>query len=328
MVTYNYRRSGAAGVGVAAVALLVGCAPLPDASFAHRGSMERVTTGVVLSDDGSTGHAGMYGTNCPFVTSTGAVMADYDVDEDREERVDDLGPGKLGVGTVVLTVPEVPGSPGVVHLIDHDEPDEDHPRHEQVRVAGLVEARLSGGDVVALSRMAGGGCGVTFDVMFRSVRVDVPDARCEQFALHPERPLAVLAGSQGGLHFVGPHGGWSVADVPSAAVVVQQERVITGENRRIVALDLGGELAWDVSLDGELRSLAVGGSLVHALVARDGRGELVAFDARTGARRGAAVTPSADATLIASANGDVVGVVLADAAHFFNVLGDAAARPE
>ena len=90
---------------VALVASLAGCATTEDgdAPIRYRSTLTASTAGLVLHDDGETGHAGMFETNCPFETQGGDVTGDYDL-PDHGEEVQDGGVSAMGPATVVLVL--------------------------------------------------------------------------------------------------------------------------------------------------------------------------------------------------------------------------------
>ena len=109
--------------------LLVACSSEPT-GFDHQAQLERPVRGVVLHDDGTTGHAGMFGTNCPFETVQGTVTGDYALPGEGEEVQD--GGDLIGEDTVLLVL----GDDG--HLLDKST---GAYSHASLRVRGVTATR-------------------------------------------------------------------------------------------------------------------------------------------------------------------------------------------
>ena len=76
--------------GLSLVALLatVGCASQAETMFTHQGQVMAQANGLVLSEDGREGMAGMYGTTCVFNATNGQMGQDFDL-EGEDESVED-----------------------------------------------------------------------------------------------------------------------------------------------------------------------------------------------------------------------------------------------
>jgi hypothetical protein len=92
--------------------------------------------------------------------------------------------------------------------------------------------------------------------------------------------------------------------------------------KTVRAHELDGSLRWTSDLDGEVRDLSHLGDRAAAAVSTatsDGQGEIVVLDGATGDARLTELTPAPAAELVAAAGGGVLGLVLADEVHFYDV---------
>lgn len=291
---------------------LIACGAPDDAAFTYRSTLQQSTRGLVLHEGGEDGHAGMFGTNCPFETRRGRVTGDADLPDEGEE-VQDGGESALGPETVVAVIP------GVVHLLEKSTGDyviDSRPWD------GVVGARLVGDGLVGLLQRLGG-CAVGWRPEGGpALEVEVGDCDPRSFDASPAGEV-VLGGDP-------------------VRIVTREGTVDAGTDGRLVAFDdaLGliyvaraggseltglepdGSLRWATPIAGAIRSLAAAGrpgAAVLSVERPDGSGAVLWVDGRDGAQVGEVVTPSAAPSVAASPDGRVVALVLPDETHFYEV---------
>ncbi|MCO4743207.1 MAG: hypothetical protein KC912_00360 [Proteobacteria bacterium] len=295
---------------VVSLALLAsGCASDGADSFDYQSSLSRNARGLVLHQDGSIGHAGMMGTNCPFETSEGSVTGDYQLPGEGEKVVDsgDL----IGENTVLLLLGDD------AHLLDKSTGEY---THETLTVAGLEEARLYEGGIVALSREETGACLVSWSDSEESVA-----APCGDLDVNPETGLAVIAHERG-VSLVSANDVFRVADFGDSGVYDHNAQAIyTSDAQTVRALEEDGTLRWEVELEGRVVDITEAGATGAAAVfvaLPDGAGQVVYLDGDTGARQASVRTPGLADELTVSADGSTVAITRAGAAHFYRLSAE------
>ncbi len=302
---------GHRGIALASLGLWVGCAPGTDGELVHRSVLEAATRGLALHADGTRGHAGMRGTNCPFETIGGRVTGDYDLPDEDEEVEDTEDTEDWGEETVLLL------QPGVVHLLNKQKP-----RYHvgSRRVEGAFEARLARSDI-AVRVERGEGCAVVWTESGADV-----DAPCSDgFDVDPETAVAWIGGEE--LTEVRPDGAHTLPDGPSGSLLAWDAAtealyVARQGDSVVTAVERGGAIRWRAEVGGPVTALTHGGRGEAAVVAWDdapGGGALTWLDGWSGAPRRTAHTPGPAPALAMSANGRVLAVVLPDEAHFYTV---------
>ncbi|MCB9674138.1 MAG: hypothetical protein H6737_03425 [Alphaproteobacteria bacterium] len=292
---------------------LAACSAPGDATdFQYRQTFNKRTNGLILHEDGEGGHAGMFGTNCPFDTRSGAVTGDYDLPDEGEE-VQDGEETELGEVTLAAVIP------GTVHVLDKTG---GIYTHVPLEVPGVVEARLTFDGVVALT----GDCHLTWMGLDGVQRADLGVPACG-----------------GGLE-VDPISGVGVVADPTSTVVVDGQSVVdaavtgdlvafdpltdafyvaqTGE-AAVHALETDGSLRWSVETPGLVTALDDGGASGAAAVVLDmgdGSGAVAFYDGLTGAQIRYADTPSPAEDLSVSGNGEVIALVRPAQTYFFELI--------
>jgi hypothetical protein len=298
-------------IGLAGVT--VGCVGL-DSDLVYRGTLDTETAGVVLYEDGQTGHAGMSGTTCAIDTS-GAVSYDVDVDGSDENVLDgsndDDGSVVLARGrdTLYMITGTTDWSWGPELAVTHD-----------VAVPGVASGALTQDGVVAY-----GDCAVTWLDRDLTVgaSVSVPTSACAaDFAADPVSGTAFVAtGSQ--LAVVAPTGATVLderADLVTFAGETGAMVVASRGGSEVRALALDGSLLWSTALDGAVTQVADLGDRgsVAVMVETNGTGALVLLDASTGELQRDFALPS-PADLTVAPNGAALGMVVDRAVHFYTL---------
>ncbi|TNE84444.1 MAG: hypothetical protein EP330_29975 [Deltaproteobacteria bacterium] len=288
------------------LASLVGCAT-EGTSFDYQSTLSRNTRGLVLHEDGSKGHAGMLGTNCPFETEQGTVTGDYQLPDEGEKVVDsgDL----IGEDTVLLLLGDD------AHLLDKSTGEY---THETLTFANLVDARLFTGGMAALTEDLGS-CrlewsdGQTSESPCGELDVDIVTGTA--MVRHP-RGVSLLDAE--GARVIAEPTAHAVLDSVAAAVYVADGQVVRG-------LDHDGTVRWETPVDGEVLALSEAGATGAAAVFvgfDDGLGELLYLDGDTGAVQARVGTPGWADELTVSADGSTVALVRPSETHFYRLSGE------
>ncbi len=295
---------------VLSMAAMTGCASEP-ASFDYRSTFDHESRGLVLHSQGETGHAGMYGTNCPFETNHGGVTGDTDL-PDKDEELQDHGVTALGPNSVLAVIEDT------VHMFDKTTGSY---VLDAVDVPGVDRVRIwDEGLVATVSTDAG--CAVVWTGSDRA-SVELPSCPDQhQFTTDPATGTAVgaidgqvVVVDEQGLHMTGV-----AADLVAWDASTQQIYAATRGQHDFVALDPSGADLWTIQTDNPVRGFAAAGIIGHAAVTlerSDGMGELAMFDGSDGALLGLTTTPQPADTVVVSANGAMIGIVLPGRTHFF-----------
>ncbi|GEM_PF-6171335 len=294
-----------------AASLFIACAPAveSDGVIAYRSTMDIGVHGVALHADGQVGHAGMFGTNCPFETINGDVTGDVDL-EGEDEEVQDVGESELGPETVVMVLEES------VVLIEKSTGDY---LTRYTELTDVDQARLSDDDLVALSTDA---CQVTWE----SGAQLALDATCTgAFDVDPATGQAFV-GIDSGIAVVSADG--SVVQASGAALLAWDPVsawLFTADqgSDQVVAIDAQGQVSWTAHVPGVVQAITDGGAARTAAISvahPDGTGGLVLLDADSGELRGVVDTPVPAKAVDVSLDGSVVAFVTDEAVHFYDGL--------
>lgn len=284
------------------------CAEVEPVDLGYRSTMERTTLGVVLHEDGLTGHAGMNSSNCPFETTDGTVTGDYAL-EGGEEDIQDQGMSHLGEKTVVVVKDE-----GIVLL---DKTTGEYEVEEVELDASVLQARLDADGPVALTSdcdvvwstgatASMPGCNQAFDVDYGTGRVAV--------ASELETRLFDADGTL-------------TAELPGASWVawdsaVDQLVLARPESALVESYDASGTLIWSQTLQGEVTALGTAGAAEGVAVAIDidGSAALLVLSADDGSLVQRTSLPEPAIDVVVSEDGAVVAFVTPTAVHFFDRL--------
>lgn len=290
-----------------------GCAPGDAGDFQYRSTFSTRTDGLILHEDGRAGHAGMYGTNCPFDTRTASVTGDYDLPGEGED-IQDGEPTDLGEITVVAVIP------GIVHVLDKTG---GVYTHVPLEVPDVTDARLTVDGVVGLTPE----CALSWVGFDGEVRhaLSVPGCEGGDLEVDPLTGTALLASPTGSALFDGrlrtelPWAADLVAwDDPSEVFYVARR----GESW-LAAVDRHGVEQWTADLAGPVGAIddAGGVGAVAAIVELpSGRGLVEFRDGATGEVTKVGETPSTAEDLSVAGNGSVIALVRPEQAFFFDIL--------
>lgn len=297
-----------------AMLTLAACAPNEDASdFEYQTTFNKRTNGLILHEDGDSGHAGMFGTNCPFDTRSGNVTGDYDL-PGTDEDIQDGEPTEVGDLTFTAVQPDV------THVVDKTD---GHYTHIPLETPGVSEARLVWDGVVYL------------DDACRVKQLDLVGQETMSYALDGCAEADIEVDPTDGSGVVATLGhtaffangeltplevqGDMVAYDPWSDLYYLAARGTT----TLSAVTPEGSLAWSIEVPHPITSLDDAGMLEAAAVVLerpDGKGEIVFYDAQAGdlARRG--VTPSPADDLAVSDNGSTLALVRPEQSFFFRLI--------
>ncbi len=287
--------------------------------FEHQGELEVRTRGLVLHDDGDSGHAGMFETTCSFNAGNGDVTGDVDYGPDAEDVLD---AGDVGGEPVVLIQ-----EPDAVHILTPggegwwDGGGEEDPG---VVVPGVVDARLLDEGLVVV-RENEGACIVEWTETDSDSQIEIPDDPCavRDLAVDKVTGTAFVVTLDSGVVAVTAEGSQSLdvdGDLVAWDEAAQVLYVAIKGGNAVWALESAGFERWRVEVDGSIMALDDMGSrgAVSVMVERaDRSGVVMGFDGFTGEEIFAFDTPTSSKDLIVSGNGDTIACVLASETHFF-----------
>lgn len=296
-------------------ALATGCGA-SSGDLAYQGTLDTETNGVILFEDGSTGHAGMSGTTCS-ITSNGTIEVDVDVTDSRDERI--LDGSRDDDGSVVLARTqntlyviesvETGWSAGLALEITSD-----------VNVDNIVDAAITDEGAVAW-----GDCTVTwFDQdMGVTGTTNVPFESCSG-SLVTDRATStafVTSGSEvaiadpSGVDFLSESGDLISFSASTASVLIAQSG-----SSDVQAVDIDGSSRWSTTVNGEIVQIADLGDRgeVAVMVNTGSAGSLVLLDSETGVETRSFPLPST-ADMVVSGDGSTLGMVVPDAVHFYTL---------
>lgn len=293
--------------------LAVGCAPGDASDFQYESTFAKRTNGVILHEDGESGHAGMFGTNCPFDANTGMTTGDYDLPGEGEDIQD-------GEPTVVGGITFAAVLDGIVHVVDKTDGEY---THVPVDVPGVEQARLAFDTIVVLDR----GCNVK--------RLDLDGQVLETFALDacadadievdPATATGIVASLGHTVRFDadGLHAIDLSADLVAYDGWADQYYLARRGTTELSAVGPDGVVRWTIETPFPVASLDDAGKLESAAVVLekpDGRGQIAFYDGIAGDATFAGDTPSPAMDLAVSDNGRMLGLVRPEQTFFFSLL--------
>jgi len=291
---------------------LAACTAPQDASdFEYRSTFNKRTNGLILHQSGEGGHAGMFGTNCPFDTKSGMVTGDYDLPGSGEE-IQDGEETELGEVTLAAVIP------GTIHVLDKTG---GIYTYQPIEVEGVIEARLLFDGAVALTA----DCRMSWLRMNGDVTADLSLDACGDFEVDPDSGVAVVAAPGSSVVTDGSSvqptavsGDLVAFDPLTDAFYIAQ----TGEYA-VHALERDGSLRWSVDTPAPVTALDDGGASGAAAVVLefdDGGGAVVFYDGLTGEQVRYAETPSAAEDLSVSGNGKIIAMVRPAQSFLFQLV--------
>ncbi len=309
-------------------ACLSACAAPERVALEHRSEVEAQTRGVALSPDGVVGQAGMWDTTCDFQTASGALRADYDYPGSDEQVEDGTDVDVVGFTTLTLSIA---GAHLTLPVDDASGPvSRNHAQHDLPH-PDVRHGRLVRGGVVLIASDDRGCVAEWFEHKAHDpTRVVVlPDSACQpqsDVAVdREERDVFVVTddgvawATEHGVHVIpGVEGDLLAWDPWSNALYVSDRGA-----REVVAVERDGSERWRVELGGRVVALDHLGEFAAASASIEpnaGSGKFVVLDGQDGSRRSEVETPEAVDDIVVSDDGTVLGLVLADAVHFYDVL--------
>lgn len=293
--------------------LAVGCAPQDASDFEYETTFAKQTRGLILHEDGESGHAGMFGTNCPFDVESGQVTGDYDL-PDQDEEIQDGEPTEMGDITFTAV------TEGVVHVVDKTG---GMYTHEPVAVPGAQEARLAWDTVVVLDDR----CRLKQFDFFGETVDSIPLDGCADadVEVDPDTATGVVASLGNTVRFDanGAHPLPVEGDMVAYDAFGDRYYLGTKGDTTLSAVSSSGELLWSIETPWPVTALDDAGMLESVAVVmerRDGRGEIGFFEGTAGDRTAAGITPSAAADLAVSNNGRTLALVRSEQSFFFRLL--------
>lgn len=292
--------------------LLSACSTPDGTDIQYLSTFDAGTRGLVLHEEGDGGHAGMFGSNCPFDTSTGQVTGDYDL-PDSDEDVQDGEPTSLGDITLAAVIP------GTVHVLDKTDGEY---THVPIEVSGVREARLTWDGVVALAPQT---CSMSWVSLDGELLAGERLEGCNgEFETDPSTGLTFVGGDVAVL----TDGQNTVSSSVSGNLVAfddvaQLFYVATLGEAHLSAVSFDGAEVWTVATDGPVTALDDGGNTGTAGVVLDlgDQGAVAFYNGLDGALTRFALTPTAAEDLSVSGNGAVVALVRPEQT-FFYALGE------
>ena len=266
----------------------------PD-TIRYRSTFEGNTRGVVLHQSGDVGHAGMFGSNCPFDTATGGVTGDYDLPGTNED-IQDAEATELGEITLAAVIP------GTVHVLDKTDGTY---THVPLVMDGVVEGRLITDGAVGIT----GDCVMEWMGLDSTSRARTQLSHCSgEFEVNPLTGLAIVSDPE----ITVVTDGMTTTEAAVAGNLVAYDDVVdvfyvaqVGESR-VSALNPDGTERWTVDTPAPVAALDDGGAtgtVGTVLALQDGRGAVAMFDGATGELSKYAETPSPAEDLAISGNG-------------------------
>ena len=315
-------------LGMVAVVLSVGCASQTDTMFTHQGQVVAQSNGLVLSDDGNEGMAGMYGTTCVFNARNGQMGSDYDIEGPDEVVEDSNGSG------IVLTR----SSTGIHEIAPYgssysettdpnswDASSETHSAFSTTELEGVLAARWLGDIAVALVN-GSSGCAMHYLGDSPAV-VPLNTEVCDQFS-------AIEVGLSSSAVFIsttesvlsireGTVSTWETTGVESLSWDESTQTMYTVRHGSEVlqARRADGVLLWEATTAGisSMSHLGPHGKVATMEQDEAGRGLLVVRDSQTGTLIEATSTPAAGHDMTVSRDGSTLAIAVQEYIHLFSI---------
>jgi hypothetical protein len=293
-----------------------GCSQEQELRVDHLSTMQSTTNGLVLADDGQTGHGAMSGTTCSFDTLNGWLINDYDLPGDDESIEDHRGGHVVGV------------SKRGVHVIKNStegwgwETNGDS-RYPDVEMEGVVTSRFSNDGLVVVQLRED--CRALFadgSVVALDISLCAPDVDTEV-----RRTDGTIYAATGTALWEVSH---SYAEQLTEGVVelAYDDRTDTiyatdGETSDVTVIPGDSSPTWTFTAPGTVTSITPlsGKNAVAVLVEQDNGGAIAIYDGE-GAEVSFIETPSSDATLTGSLDGTTLAVTLDTEVHFYDVYAN------
>lgn len=305
---------------VGVLAITSGCAAV-DSDLQYRGTLDTETNGLVLFEDGESGHAAMSATTC-VIDPDGGIADDVDIEGTDNEAVLD---GTSDGGDTVLARTQ---DALMVIAPDRNDPFDfgngADPRIEHVAdIASVDDARLIDSGFVALAD-----CNVHFlgadGTAVEAGLVELQGCTGMDPGFDADRATGTAyVGTDAGVVQVTP--GEQIL-LPESADLIDFSPAASGlaiadaGDTEVRFMDLDGSLRWTTPVPGtvvDVAELGARGS-VAVMLDSDGAGVLALLDVDTGALQRSFDLPGR-AEIVASADGGTLALVINDAVHYYNL---------
>lgn len=305
------------------VGLLVGCSAQGDSMFTHQGQIMAQASGVVLSEDGSEGLAGMFGTTCRFDAQMGMLSGDFD--QGGDEVVEDGNDSGVVLTRNKAGIHELSPYGGDVSA-GMDVRDEAEIEFQSTEIEGVIAARWVGDDPVALS-FTGDACTMHWLGEHGST-LQLESAVCDQYTGMTVDPTSgnVFVGHANGIILADALGfsEWLDTGVDTLVWdgVTNVLYVTMDDGRLLLALEDDGQQRWSYIVPSGVTAISHMGPMGAVVAMERGqndRGILAVYDGVTGDGLESVPTPSAANGLAISPNGSTLAIVVDEYVHLFGV---------
>jgi len=314
-----------AGTTLVAVAFATGCATI-DSDLEYRGSLPDLeTNGLVLFEDGESGHAAMMDTTC-VVDPDGGIAEDVDVADGEEEVLDG---SRSGDDSRVLT--RVRGELNIIEsALDPSGWSVGTPTVRDINVGGdeVLDARITNDGLAVASA-----CTITWldsptqgvDNYLIADQIDFSDVGCTgmdpSFDVDRATSTAFIE-IDGTIHSVTPDGATALAQGDLFEYSQVQGGVLAAADggTQVQFVEADGTVRWTAELANPIVDVGdLGARDRMAVMVQVGEaGRMVELDAATGEITRQFDLPSA-ADMVISENGHTVAMVLPNAIHYYTL---------
>ena len=317
------------GLSLLAMLVTMGCASQSETMFTHQGQVMAQANGLVLSEDGREGMAGMFGTTCVFNATNGQMGEDFDL-EGEDESVEDSSSSGIVLTRSERGIHEV--APYGNGFDESDAPPtwQTNPGDDSAFVSTELEGVLAArwlGDVPVALAYANGECALhRVAATITQVSLDVEVCTGYRDMVVKADTQEVLVGSTSGIVSISDDSvaSWSASSVEAMSWdgSTSTMYVMRDGGQSLQALNVDGTVRWAHSSVGGVVSLTHMGPMgAVATMENDGagRGLLAVYDGQTGAVIEAVGTPSAGSHMAISANGETLAIAVDQFIHLFSV---------
>ena len=298
-------------------AMVVACAachgPQSELELRHLSALETPTRGLVLAEGGDMARAGMYETTCDVDSETASPGADYDARGEDDTVVAGGTSPSRGLVSVVW-------AGGALHVNTPD----DTGGGRGLVLDGFVGAGFRGRGLVEVHG-TGTECTATWRDLDLAIEdsVSLPSSTCQGGPVaNSGHGLDVFVATREDITVADPGGSTPFGAGADLLAWDDTAQVLYAANRGeswVQGWEHDGTLRWEVTLGGGVRGLddlGARGAAAVTLDTTDG-GAFVVLDGQTGAVLEDLDTPSAAESVVASANGETVALVLETEVHFY-----------
>lgn len=313
-------------LGMVGVVLSIGCASQTDTMFTHQGQVVAQSNGVVLSDDGSEGMAGMFGTTCVFNARSGQMGGDFDI-EGTDEVVEDSNGSGIVLTRSSTGIHEIaPYGGAYVETTDPNSWDTESGTDgafTTTEIDGVLAARWLGDTAVALANNQEGCALHYFDDTPWAVALN--SESCERFtAMEVAGSTLFVSSSDTTVSVVdGVASPWGMTGAKNLSwdESTQSMYLVLAGGKTLQARTPTGALVWETNTPGISSMTHLGPHGLVTTMEEDeaGRGLLVVRDGRTGVVIESTSTPSAGQDMTVSQDGSTLAIAVQEYIHLFSI---------